>query len=46
MNPKSLQILLGHCKIEMTIERYIDVPEEENIDEMFDIEEALDVEKD
>ena len=46
MNPKSLQILLGHCKIEMTIERYIDVPEEENIDEMFDIEEALDVEND
>ena len=45
MNPKSLQVLLGHSSMEITLNRYVHVTEEESVNEIHSIEDKLDVEK-
>lgn len=44
MNPKSLQVLLGHSSLEITLNRYVHVTEEESVNEIHSIEDRLDVE--
>ena len=45
MNPKSLQVLLGHSSMEITLNRYVHVTEEESVNEIHSIEDRLDVEE-
>ena len=44
MNPKSLQVLLGHASVQTTLNRYVHVTEEERLKEIIAIENELDLE--